>query len=306
MIHRRDLILRAAGASLTLAAAPASVRPYKVAGQFQPIVDCTFGIARGGATIHTMDDLARKFHFKYIYDNGRLDRMPYEWSKHTAYALGDPRSLHEFHSDALILKGRLPPNGGFHPGGIEAGLLRLKTPMAPGMYIEMRAKLPRGIGLLPAFWLIPGAQYSDTEIVLAPWPPEIDIFEFLQLASRPRPTVMEANIEVKGHPEQFGWPNDMFSKFQSGRYEPGIDFSTDYHVFALDWLKDKPVWLVDGVPVKQTYYKWGDAPATLMVSNQIGLSLPGVDVSAMEHEDRDWDFGIKHIRVWRRTGNLGD
>jgi beta-glucanase (GH16 family) len=98
----------------------------------------------------------------------------------------------------------------------------------------------------------------------------------------------------------------LFSKFQSGRYEPGIDFSTDYHVFALDWLKDKPIWLVDGVPVKQTYYKWGDAPATLMVSNQIGLSLPGVDVSAMEHEDRDWDFGIKYIRVWRRTGNLGD
>lgn len=274
-------------------------RPMGASGDFHLVGDWTFGTGTD-ATVRDMAELSEHFHFRYIYDNGRLDRMPYEWSRHTSYPPGDARALHVFTPDALILKGRIPPGGGYFTGGIEAGLLRAKQVMRPGMYLELRARIPRGPGLLPAFWLIPGAQYGD-RFELPPWPPEIDIFEFLQFNSRPRPTVMEANVETKGHPEQFGNPHDLFSRFQDRRWEPGTDFSAADHVFALDWVPGRPIWVVDGVPVKQTVYDWGDAPAHVLVSNQIGLTLNGVDVSGMKTQDRDWDFRIRHLRVWQRT-----
>ena len=301
MIRRRDALFGLVGASTVGSATLPQHRPYGAKGDFRLSADWTFGTSKSSSTVTNLSELQKDFYFKYIYDNGRLDRMSYEWSRHSVYPAGDPRSLHVFTDHALTLKGRIPRNGGFWPGGLEAGLLRAKIPLRPGVYIELKAKLPRGIGLLPAFWMVPGAQYSDIDFVLPPWPPEIDIFEFLQFPSRPRPTVMESNIEVKGEPAKFGFPHDLFSKFVAGKYDPGIDFSADYHVFALDWVVDQPIWVLDGVPVKQTFYKWGDAPAQLLVSNQIGLTLPGLDISGMSSGDRDWDFSIEYLRLWQRA-----
>lgn len=284
------------------AAAVSRVTPYGARGDFRLVADYTFGNASEDSTIHSMADLQKHFFFRYIYDQGRLDRLPYEWARHTVYPQDDPRSLHVFSSDALILKGRIPSGGGLFPGGLEAGMLRAAIPLRPGQFIEASVKLPRGVGLLPAFWLAAGAEYNDHTYTALPWPPEIDIFEFLEFTQRPRPTVMTGHIQVNGHPERYGPPHDISSKFVDDNYSPGVDFSAAYHTFALDWVVDRPIWLVDGEQVKQTYYQWGPLPAHVMIGNQIGLTMPGVDVAGMNPDQSDWDFGIKYLRVWQRLG----
>jgi beta-glucanase (GH16 family) len=168
------------------------------------------------------------------------------------------------------------------------------------MYIEMRAKLTRGIGAWPAFWLNPGVQRADGTFSELPWPPEIDIFEFFNWQGRARTRVMTAYVQTAGKPEKYGQPRDLHSQFVRGEYVPGPDFSREFHTFALDWRKDTPSWLLDGQAIKQTHYEWRAPPAHILVTNQVGMTLPGVDVSHMKADESQWDYVIDYIRVFRR------
>jgi len=136
----------------------AAVQPFGQTGHWSLLKDWTFGRTRSDATIRNKTELDREFYYRYIYDGGTLDRLPTYLSIHRDYPEGDPRSLHVFSDDHLTLKGRIPPGGGLRPGGIESGMLRSKFALQPGMYLEMRALMPKGVGVWPAFWLNPGVQ----------------------------------------------------------------------------------------------------------------------------------------------------
>ncbi len=276
--------------------------PLGGTGRYETIADYRFGNARPDATIRNMGDLRRHFRFRYIYDNGRLDGLDSYWSKHRDYPEGDPRSLHVFGADHLALKGRVPPGGGLHPGGIESGMLRALLPVTQGMVIEMRAKLPRGLGTWPAFWLNPGVEYADGHFSATPWPPEIDIFEFFCWQGRPTPQIMTAHVQDAGRPQDFGPPAVLMSKFDRGEYDTGIDFSAGYHVFALDWQGDTPVWLLDGQVVQREHYLWRAPPAHILITNQIGMSLKGTDMAGMVDEGAGWDYCVDYLRVLRKIG----
>jgi beta-glucanase (GH16 family) len=149
--------------------------------------------------------------------------------------------------------------------------------------------------------LNPGVQYPDGKFSELPWPPEIDIFEFFNWQGRPETRVMTGYVQTHKNPERYGPPKDLWTKFKKNEYIPGFDFSADFHVFSLDWVKDKPIWLLDGEPIKQTYYVWSKpVPAHILVTNQLGMILKGVDVSAMKADESQWNYAIDYIRVWRR------
>jgi beta-glucanase (GH16 family) len=89
-------------------------------------------------------------------------------------------------------------------------------------YFEMRAKLPAGKGVWPAFWLLP-ADFS--------WPPEVDIMESVGDPSKYYVTyhsnaAKDAGTEVPISPD-------------------------DFHVFAVSWDAKNVVWYVDGREVKR-------------------------------------------------------
>jgi len=133
-----------------------------------------------------------------------------------------------------------------------------------------------------------------------PWPPELDIFEFFNWKWRPHTTAMTGHYQTNHHPENFGTPHDLWTKFNSkGEYSPGSDFSADYHVFALDWRENQPIWVVDGHPVKQTYYEWHAPPAHILVTNQIGIAF--ADMTGMSADESQWDYSIDYIRVWQES-----
>ncbi|HLX62266.1 MAG TPA: GDSL-type esterase/lipase family protein [Planctomycetota bacterium] len=271
--------------------------------QFTLLKNWTFGNTRPDATVRNKADLDQEFYYRYIWENGTLDKFKTYWSYHRDYPEGDAKSLHVFSDNTLTLKGRIPDGGGLRERGIESGMLRGKIPVTPGMYIEMRAKLTGGVGVWPNFWLEEGVQYPDGTFSKPPKAlPEIDIFEFFNWDGRPQTRIMVCNIQTFGGAAAYGNPHDIFTTLKDVGYERnldvGFDCSKEFHVFALDWVENKPIWLLDGKPIKQTYYEWHGPPAHVVVANSIGLNLPGMKQTEMKADEKQWDYVIDYIRIW--------
>jgi beta-glucanase (GH16 family) len=84
-------------------------------------------------------------------------------------------------------------------------------------YFEMRAELPGGKGLWPAFWLLPADQS---------WPPEIDILESV------------------------GDPSHIYSTVHS-TLQPAVGIEAHvspnaFHTYAVSWDRRRIVWYIDG------------------------------------------------------------
>lgn len=90
-------------------------------------------------------------------------------------------------------------------------------------YFEAKVKLPKGVGLWPAFWLLP----EDRS-----WPPEIDIFEGKGFQSN--------NLYFTNH-----WGTRDNHQMKGSVYS-GPDFTAGYHIVAVEWDKDSIKWYVDG------------------------------------------------------------
>ncbi|QEN04415.1 glycosyl hydrolase family protein [Thiospirochaeta perfilievii] len=109
---------------------------------------------------------------------------------------------------------------------------------------EIRAKLPEGQGIWPAFWMMP-TDYS----IYGPWPAcgEIDIMEVLGH----EPNKTHGTLHY-GNPHKY--TGDSYT------LEKG-SFSDSYHIFALEWLPGEIRWYVDGklFQVQNDWYSTQDS-----------------------------------------------
>ncbi|SRR6266852_1649421 len=143
-------------------------------------------------------------------------------------------------------------------------------------YMEMRARVPRGKGLWPAFWMLP----ADLS-----WPPEIDVFEILGDAS---------NV-INMH---YHFPTASGGEGDSGKDWTGPNFSAGWHIYAVDWEPHAITWYVDGVERR----RYTDAahitskPMYLIADLAVGGDLPGPPDSSTQFPSY---FQIDYIRVWK-------
>jgi beta-glucanase (GH16 family) len=145
-------------------------------------------------------------------------------------------------------------------------------------YVEMRARVPSGKGLWPAFWLLP-ANRQDR--------PEIDVMEIM--GDQPNTTRMTLH-----YPTVSGDRESMTQQWT------GDDFSADWHTFGADWEPDAVVWYVDGVE-RWRYTDRTRIPAQpmyLLADLAVGGDWPGApDISTLFPSD----YQINYIRVWSRV-----
>jgi len=146
-------------------------------------------------------------------------------------------------------------------------------------YAETRAKLPRGAGMWPAFWLLPKS---------GAWPPEIDILEWQGVD----PTVDVVTLhwqDAQGNPAQ-----------SSSGVDTGVKLWQDYHTYGVDWEPDAITWYFDGRPIKRfTQRQWiPNKPMYVVFSLAIGGWEPGQNHPAASEFPAT--FAIDYVRVWKR------
>lgn len=164
-----------------------------------------------------------------------------------------------------ILTERRAAGGYEFASGIATSLNREKFTYG---YFEVRAKLPGGKGMWPAFWLT-----NDSTL-------ELDVMELLG----ENPTRVYMTYHRSG--EQV---------FQ--QYLDGPDFSGGYHTFAMDWQPTYIRWYVDGV-LRAEYT--GDVPADPMwitLNTAVGGAWPqDPDTTTLLPQVYDIDY----VRVYDR------
>ena len=97
-------------------------------------------------------------------------------------------------------------------------------------YLEITAKMPKGIGTWPALWLLGTSLLSGTT-----WPDcgEIDIYEGMGSKSKQ----VQGTIHGPGYAGEFG-----LTKY----FDHESDLSESFHTFAIDWRPDRIEWFFDG------------------------------------------------------------
>jgi beta-glucanase (GH16 family) len=150
-------------------------------------------------------------------------------------------------------------------------------------YFEMRAKLPSGQGLLPAFWLLHTVSEPDIK--------EVDIFEVLgQTPSKLYTTVhWGTSYSTDNHQQQ--------------QASTVADMTADFHVYGLEWTADKLVWSFDGSPV-HTYTGTGvpQVPMYVIANLAIGGTWPGNPSTATTFPAL---LQIDYVRVYQ-AADAGD
>ncbi len=151
---------------------------------------------------------------------------------------------------------------------------------APGFaftygFAEMRARLPEGKGLWPAFWLLPTSHISR---------PEIDV------------------IEVLGQDPDIAHFNYHYTEPDGDRRDVGesrtvADLSVGWHTFGVEWRRNALIWFVDGVERwRYTGPGISDEPMYLLANLAVG-GWPGNPDSSTEFPAV---MEIDYIRVWQR------
>ena len=140
-------------------------------------------------------------------------------------------------------------------------------------WFEMKARLPKGPGLAPAFWLYPADEI---------WPPEIDI--------------MEANGQNWLHVAVHQTLSD--SDFSQFVYADKINVHDGkYHKFACEWRKDFIAFYLDDVKYAEVFGHGVHEPMYLIINLAVGSDRP----EWIPHPPADAKFpaalDIEYVRV---------
>jgi beta-glucanase (GH16 family) len=232
-------------------------------------------------------------------DTSRWNILLREQSKHNElqYYLPDEVFIAQ---GCLRLRSRVRAFGSKH---YTSGRLDTKGKFTPvyGRF-EIRAKMPSGKGLWPAYWLYPQNRNWEMEYLMAeavangkeriipeerPWYSEIDIMESLGH----EPNVLYGTLHYCTFDGQ--------KKSSSGTWHGEVDYSKDFHIYALEWEPDSIRWFIDDHLIHATTEGIPHTPHYLILNTAIGGTWPGnPDTTTTFPQFHDIDY----VRVYQKKG----
>ncbi|OWW21121.1 glycoside hydrolase family 16 protein [Noviherbaspirillum denitrificans] len=153
-------------------------------------------------------------------------------------------------------------------------------------YFEMEAKLLRGKGTWPAFWLFahPGKRRPEIDIMEA-YPGGIDPWGYTDDAGVSRPTAYGATV----------WLDEGVSA-GTRQIDAGKDLSAGFHKYGAKWEPGRVTFYLDG---KQTYAVDANMtdPMYILVDLWFGSSSGDPDESTPAGKANS--FEVNYIRAWQ-------
>lgn len=151
--------------------------------------------------------------------------------------------------------------------------------------IEARAKLPVGKGIWPAFWML------GSNIKQVGWPKcgEIDILEYVGR----EPHVAYTSLHTQdSHGNTINTKKTTISEIEEG-----------FHLYAIDWTKDKIVFLIDDIevytfaPEIKNENTWPfNQPFYIIINAAVGGNFGGHDIDTSIFPQK---FEIDYIKVYQ-------
>jgi beta-glucanase (GH16 family) len=166
--------------------------------------------------------------------------------------------------------------------------------------VEMRAKIPTGGGMWPAFWMMP------QDDVYGGWAAsgELDIME-----SANGTTTVGGALHYGGT-----WPSNTST---SGSYSlGGANFASDFHVYAVEWEPDAIRWYVDGALfMTRTSAQWYtntapgnarapfDQPFYIILNTAVGGNYTGCTDPSCVTATLPQQYLVDYVRVYEDIPN---
>ena len=169
-------------------------------------------------------------------------------------------------------------------------------------YFECSARVPKGMGYLPAFWLM-----ATDENEYGQWPQcgEIDIME-----------VMGQDTTKSYHTIHYGYDSGSGHRQNQGTKTVGKDekdFYEDFHKYGLEWVPGKLTWYVDDVEVyttsdwftgkdeegQLTYPAPFDHNMYVILNLAVGGGWVGYPDQAAVEDMNNQSFDIDYVRVYQ-------
>lgn len=235
-----------------------------------PVIDPT-------ATQPRTDDSRWELVFSDEFDGPTLDLS--KWVPQNAALVKNDESQFytpdalSFRDGSLVITARRREMGGraFTSGLIES---RARFYQAYGR-LEIRAQIPKGTGLWPAFWTLPES---------GRWPPEID--------------VMEAKGQFPRRIYTYHHWGPLEQRWSSGgAHELGPDYTAGYHVYRADWFPDRIEWSIDGAKVLTVYTNVPHEPFYILINLAVGGAWLG---QPNETTPFPSEFKVDYVRWYRK------
>ncbi len=156
-------------------------------------------------------------------------------------------------------------------------------------YFEIDAKLPKGKGTWPAFWLF---NHIDNRR------PEIDVMEAYAGGAAP----WGFNKNGVAHPQAYAptvWKGDNpgnESNSGSRQYDTGMDLSAGFHTYAVKWEPNKQTFYFDGKEVLTVNVTMRD-PMYLLLDLWYGSASGTPDDSTPQGKANS--FEVNYVRAWQ-------
>ena len=188
-------------------------------------------------------------------------------------------------NESLIITSNIEQSNGLN---YTSGRLKAARTFRYG-YFEMRAILPQGRGVFPAFWLVK---------LDGKWPAggEIDIFENIGC----QPTQLQAGV----HSSDYYWGTNR----KMNNATTIVNNNATYHTYAVDWNAKRILAYVDDKlffqywkPINATNGTWPfDNDYSLIINNAIGGSWAGM--YGIDNSIFPTSYVIDYVRVFPSQG----